>query len=374
MPPFTFYVTLFFGEYFNIGGLLMKKLIQHIFVDGFNGMAFGIFCTYALGTLIQQFGTLLSKDLGDILSTIGGIAIILTGAGIGMGMAIKFQVQLTIAFPAAIAGMVGAYSDYIFQSSVLTSENIVKLSGPGDPLGAFIAALITLELGSLLSGKTDYDLLITPVVCTGLGSASGLLLAPLLDQLMMKIALLFQWGLEQNTVLMGVIVASLMCICSVLPLSTITLAMLLNLKGLAAGAATIGCCCSMVGFAIASYKDNKIPGLFIQGLGTPKVQLSNMIFKPYIILPPLISSGILGAISTGIFKLTNSPNKAGIGTTGYDGCLGIYSSMVEKLGSSQALLIISLMCFVLPGLLSYGIAAGLRKVKLLKDGDMKINI
>ena len=188
----------------------MKKLLNHIFVDGLNGMALGLFCTFALGTLLQQLGSLLSKDIGDIVSTLGGIAIILTGAGIGMGMAAKFQATATVALSAAMAGMVGAYAPNIFQSSVLTSENIIKLSGPGDPLGAFIAAFVALEIGNLVSGKTDVDLLLTPCVCIGLGSCTGMMIAPVVDKIMGKLAWLIEWSTNQHNIIMGILVSSLM--------------------------------------------------------------------------------------------------------------------------------------------------------------------
>ncbi len=47
----------------------------------------------------------------------------------------------------------------------------------------------------------------------------------------------------------------------------------LNLSGLAAGAATVGCCCNMVGFAVASYRENKVGGLLAQEIGTSMLQV-----------------------------------------------------------------------------------------------------
>lgn len=350
----------------------MKKLFNHIFVDGLNGMALGLFCTFALGTILQQIGSLLSKDIGDMIYSLGGIAIILTGAGIGMGMAAKFQATATVALSASIAGMVGAYAPNIFQSSILTSEGVVKLSGPGDPLGAFIAAFVALEIGNLVSGKTNVDLLLTPSVCIGLGSCTGLMIAPIIDKIMEKMAWLIEWSTDQHKIIMGILVSCLMCLFSLLPVSLLTLTAMLKMKGLVAGAATIGCCCSTIGFAVASFRDNKSAGLFIQGIGTSRLQLPNVFRRPYIVLPSLLSSALLGAISTGIFQFTNTAKGAAMGSTGIVGCISAYHSVAAKNGSSEALIIISLMCFVLPGVCSLGVAEAMRRLKLLKDGDMKI--
>ncbi|MDE7425518.1 MAG: PTS sugar transporter subunit IIC [Lachnospiraceae bacterium] len=350
----------------------MKKLLTHIFIDGVNGMAIGFFCTFAFGTILQQLGCLLPKDLGDIFTTLGAIAIVLTGAGMAGGMVAKFQSPITVALSAIISGMVGAYSDAIFQSSVISSEGFVKLSGSGDLLSAFIAAFVAIGVGALVSGKTDIDILLTPILCTGLGCAAGLLISSITSNIMEKLAWLLEHSAAYNPILMSILVSILMCLFSVLPVSCTSLILLTGLKGAAAGAATIGCCCSTVGFAIASYHDNKHAGLFAQGLGTAKLQLANIFRRPYIILPPLLSSTVLAPLAVCVFHITNTPYGASMGTTGLVGCLRAYDSMVSSIGSTESLLIISLMCFILPGICSLGIAEIMRKLKILKDGDMKI--
>ncbi len=352
----------------------MKKVLSHIFIDGVNGMALGFFATFALGTILQQLGIILTKDLGDILTTLGGIAVSLTGAGIAAGMATKFGATPAVALSAIISGMVGAYAEAIYESSIITKEGLVRLSGPGDPLGAFIAALIALEVGNLIAGKTEFDLMLTPLVSTGVGCASALLLAPVLDKIMSYLVQAMQWCTKQNTIVMGILIASMSCIMSLLPISLLTLIGLAKIHGIAAGAVTIGCCCSMIGFAVSSYRDNKLSGLFVLGVGTAKLQLANIFKKPYIILPPLVSSAILGGIASGVFKLTNTVKGASMGTTGLVGCLSAYGKMMNSMGSTEALILVSLLCFVLPGVISLGVAELMRKGGILKDGDAKISL
>ncbi len=352
----------------------MKKILSLIFSDGLNGVALGIFCTYAIGTILQQIGTILSHDIGDLFITVGGIAVMLTGAGIAMGILSKVKAASTVTLACIIAGMVGAHADAIFASSVITGEGSVKFSGPGDPLGACIAIMVTLAVGSLVAGKTEFDLLLTPVVCTGSGIISGLFFAPVSDYLTNLLANALTWGKTQNEIVMGIVVSCLMCIYTMLPVSTLSIIHLASLTGVSAGCATIGCCCSMIGFAVASYRDNKICGLFIQGIGTSKLQLANTIKKPYILLPALVSSGILGGVSSAVFKLTNNAKGASYGTTGLQGCLKAYDHMKDAMGTTESLIVVSLLCFVLPGVLSLGFAELLRKAKLLKDGDMKITL
>ena len=92
-----------------------------------------------------------------------------------------------------------------------------------------------------------------------------------------------------------------------LPISSAALGVILNLSGLAAGAATVGCCCNMVGFAVASYRENKVGGLLAQGIGTSMLQVPNIVKKPVIWLPAIISSAILGPVGTMVLHMTNNP-------------------------------------------------------------------
>ena len=71
----------------------LKKLGNRIFVDGLAGMAHGLFATLIIGTIIQQIGTLIGGNVGDLIFAIGKVAAALTGAGIGVGVAITLLLQ-----------------------------------------------------------------------------------------------------------------------------------------------------------------------------------------------------------------------------------------------------------------------------------------
>ena len=62
---------------------------------------------------------------------------------------------------------------------------------------------------------------------------------------------------------MGIVVSVIMGMVLTLPISSAALGIILGLNGVAAGAATIGCCCQMIGFAVTSFKDNGVGGLFL---------------------------------------------------------------------------------------------------------------
>ena len=70
---------------------LIKKCLNRVFVEGLSGMALGLFATLIIGTIIQQIGTLAGGSIGTLIYAVGKMAAGLTCAGIGVGVAYKFQ-------------------------------------------------------------------------------------------------------------------------------------------------------------------------------------------------------------------------------------------------------------------------------------------
>lgn len=75
-----------------------------------------------------------------------------------------------------------------------------------------------------------------------------------------------------------------------LPISSAAICAALSLTGLAGGAAVAGCCAQMIGFAVTSYRENKVGGLVSQGLGTSMLQMGNIIRNPRIWIAPTLAS------------------------------------------------------------------------------------
>ena len=232
----------------------IKRILNYIFIDGLSGMALGLFATLIIGTIIKQVGTYIHGNIGSYLIVIGQVASSITGAGIGCGVAYKFRESPLVSFSAAVCGMIGAFAAKIIAGTVLV-EGVITYAGPGEPLGAYVAALVGITLGRLVSGKTKLDILVTPSVTILSGSAAGLLFGPPMSNFMNWLGGIVNWSTERQPLLMGILVSVIMGMVLTLPISSAALGLILNLSGLAAGAATIGCSANMIGFAIASYKE-----------------------------------------------------------------------------------------------------------------------
>ncbi len=365
----------------------VKKYLKEIFIDGLSGMASGLFATLIIGTIIVQIASFIPGQVGIYMTIIGKAASVLTGAGIGCGVAAKLKSSPLVMVSAATSGMVGAYAAKMISGTFLVSGSMsvngaeialssnVVLLGVGEPLGAFLASLACVYVGRIVSGRTKVDILITPFCCIIAGSAVGLLLGPTISEFMTWLGTLINWGTEQAPFLMGIIVSVLMGIILTLPISSAALGIILGLNGIAAGAATVGCCANMIGFAVASYRDNKVNGLLAQGLGTSMLQIGNIVKKPIIWLPAILTSAILGPVSTMVFKMTNNATGSGMGTAGLVGQFNAYADMTAAGVDPMLVLVeIILMHFVLPAVLAFGISEYMRKKKWIKAGDMKLDV
>lgn len=346
----------------------IKKFLNEIFIDGLSGMALGLFATLIIGTIICQLGSLIGGGIGAYLTAMGNVAKTLTGAGIGVGVASKLKSSPLVVVAAAVTGLIGAFP------SVMDMEGFA-IGKPGEPLGAFVAAIVGIKLGQLVSGKTKVDIIVTPLVSIFTGAMVGFFVGPPITKFMTWLGELVNVNVEQYPIVGGIIVSVLMGMILTLPISSAAIGVSMGITGLAAGAATVGCCCNMVGFAVASYRENKMGGLIAQGIGTSMLQVPNIVKKPIIWLPAILSSAILGPVASAVLKMVSNPVGSGMGSAGFVGQISAYTSMVEAgTDGVVAIVLIVLMHFVLPAVITLLISEFMRKKNWINSGDMKLNI
>lgn len=265
-----------------------------------------------------------------------------------LGVACKFKEGPLVTVSAAVAGMIGAFP---------AAPEAITLGAPGEPLGAFVAAYVAIEVGHLVAGKTKVDILVTPLISICAGAAIGLFVGPYITDFMKWLGGLVNVNVEQSPIFGGIIVSVLMGMILTLPISSAAIGISMGLTGLAAGAATIGCCCQMVGFAVASYRENKVGGLIAQGVGTSMLQIPNIMRRPIIWIPAIVSSAILGPVASAVLHMVSTPVGSGMGSAGFVGQIAAFGAMTEAgMSTWMALLQIAIMHFILPALLTLGVS------------------
>lgn len=352
----------------------MHKFIDRYLIKGLSGMASGLFCTLIIGLIIKQIGLFFPDTvIGTTLLGIASLATVLTGVGIAVGTAHQLEASKLVLYASAINGLIGAYATG-FLNHTLIQDGSVILTGPGDPVGAFLATVIGLEIGMLVAGKTKLDILVTPATTIIAGCLTALLLGPPISSFMTGLGNIIGYATELQPFLMGIIISVLMGMFLTLPISSAAIALMLGLTGLAGGAATAGCTAQMIGFAVISYKENKVGGLFAQGLGTSMLQVPNIVRNPLIWIPPILASAITGPIATVVFKMENIAAGAGMGTAGLVGPIFTWQTMTQTASPMYTAVAIALVHFILPAVLSLIFAEIMRKKSWIKPGDLKLEL
>lgn len=317
-------------------------------IDALGAMALGLFASLIVGTILEVIG----QQAGlAFLVDYGQRAKAMMGPAIGVAVAYGLGAPPLVLFASTVTGAAGA-----------------QLGGPA---GSFIAAIIGAEFGKAVSKETKVDIIVTPATTIILGVAAGVLVGPPIGAFMKWLGVVIMIATEMAPIPMGILVSVVMGMVLTLPISSAALAVMLELGGLAAGAATVGCATQMIGFAVSSYKENGVGGLISQGLGTSMLQVPNIVRNPLIWVPPTLASAILGPLATTVLPMENVPIGAGMGTSGLVGQFGT----IEAMGLSAGVLMkIGLLHFLLPAVLTLVIAEFMRKQGWIKFGDMKLDI
>jgi len=362
----------------------LKALPKRYFITAFSGMAQGLFVTLIAGTILAQIaGWILAASetnpFGIMLKNVANIAKLLMGAGIGVGIAHSLGHNKLVVFTAAVTGFVGANASNIINGVSLLAS--FTAGAPGNPIGAYVVTMFTVEVASAYAGKTKLDIILVPLGMLLLSIGGVYISYPfiwLIDQLgsLISVATLAQ------PFVMGVVIAVVMGILLTMPTSSAAIWIAVCAEStadnlglyLAGGAAAAGCAAHMVGFAVASFRENGVGGLISQGIGTSMLQIPNIMKKPQIMVPEIIASAIVGPLSTCAFGLYCDATGGGMGTSGL---VGVFSTITTSLnnGVNMASIVIGvvLLFFVIPAAVSFGVSEFMRHKGWIKFGDQKLD-
>ena len=330
---------------------------QRYAIDALGAMAQGLFASLLIGTIFNTLGDLTGLEA---CKTIGGYAMAVSGPAMAVAIGYALQAPPLVLFSLAAVGQAANAA-----------------GGAGGPLAVLVVAIVAAELGKAVSKETRVDILVTPGVTVGLGCALAMLVAPWIGAAASSLGALIMWATELQPLLMGIIVSVVVGIALTLPISSAAICAALSLTGLAGGAALAGCCAQMVGFAVASFRENGVGGLLSQGLGTSMLQMKNIVKKPVVWVPAIVASAITGPIATCIFHMeqNGAAIASGMGTCGLVGPIGLYSGWIADgvaIGAFEWLGML-LVCLVLPAAIAWIVSELMRKAGIIAEGDMALD-
>ena len=331
-------------------------------ISALGAMAQGLFCSLLIGTIIktlgQQLGIAYLTDLGTYATAVSGPAM-----AVAIGYALKADPMVLFSL-AAVGWAANAEG------------------GAGGPLAVLIIAIIAAECGKAVSKETKIDILVTPGVTILVGVALAKWIAPPIGTAAGAFGLLIDNATRLQPFWMGIAVSVLVGVALTLPISSAAICSVLQLTGLAGGAAVAGCCAQMVGFAVMSFQENGVGGLISQGLGTSMLQMGNIVKNPRIWIAPTLASAITGPLATCVFhmEMNGAAVSSGMGTCGLVGQIGVYTGWINDIAAGTKAAItpmdwaaLVLVCFVLPAVLSVIFCEIERKLGWIKENDLKLN-
>ena len=358
-----------------------RKIILDFVIKTMNGMAYGLFSTLIVGTIMATIGGFFKDDsyIGLLIISVAKFLQNSTGIGIGLGIAWSLKLDgLKLVAITAVGGIASYLNINIYNPDTL---EFLKLTNRiGDPLTIYLVVIFTYLLSNfILKKKTPVDIVLIPFVIVLIGTIFTSILNFPISYVTKSVGYIVGVATEYAPFIMGIVIAVVMGMALTAPISSAAIAaMILTVTentenpeaiAIAGGAAVVGCSVQMIGFAVQSIKDNKIGTVISVGIGTSMLQFKNILKKPIIWLPTIITSAILGPIATCVLKLKCVGSSAGMGTSGLVGLIGTYSTMGNTLETWLGIFVLQI---IAPIILVYLFDKLFRKLNLIKEGDLTI--
>ena len=350
-----------FLEFLRSKGVSLSPKLY--FVDAMGAMALGLFATLLIGTI---FGTVTSyipegNVFHSFFMNMTTYAKGATGVVLGIAIANALKAPPLVLLSAGVVGMCANALPFLYLEKAITAG----------PAGAFVCVLIAVEIGKLVSKATKVDIIVTPAVTIGTGVLIAMLLCPAIAFLMYWLGYFINYATDMAPFIMGILLSVIVGMVLTLPISSAAICSMIGITGIAGGAAAVGCCAQMVGFAVISFRENKWSGLVAQGLGTSMLQMGNIVKNPFVWIPATLAAAITGPLSTCVFKLECTGVSAGMGTCGLVGPIGIFADMGF---TAMSVLGVIFLCVVLPAVLSLIFSELMRKFGWIRKDDLKLEL
>ena len=350
----------------------MKRVLEFISKTS-SGMAIGLFATLIIGTIIKQICTLLSFQIGiDIAS----VVISLMGPGIALGVVLSMNKTLSplelVSF-LVLGGIISCIDLKGYNNPIPT---FTINGGSKNPLLIYLVIIFTVFIvKKIVVKKTPIDILLIPLLYLIVGSLMGFILIYPCYYFIYAIQRIIEISMPLIPGIMSIIISAIVGMVLTMPISSVAVCVAIDIGNtpLAAGAAVIGCSVQMIGFAAQCLvSKNGIGKTISVGIGTSMLYWPNIIKKPTIWIPTILTSMILGPIGVCVLNVTSTSAGAGMGSCGLVGQI----SMLETMGYDNYLTYISIFVLLLIGTVVLTLLFDYickKVLKLYTNEDLKLN-
>lgn len=358
----------------NMADFKVKSVFKDSVYLVFNGVSNAILVCLGVGLLL---GAIANFVHWTALAQIGLICQYLMAPAIGAAVASQLKTNTLVLFSSMIAATVGAnnvfFTSEVTNAVTATGHVLPQPAGSavfmiGQPVSALGGAVVATMIGKYLTGKTPLDMFLVPFSATGIGSIAALAFATVTTPALVWLSGVIAKSMVVNPFLGSFVIAVVWSIFLMTPASSAALAIAVMLDPLSSGAALLGTTAQFVSYTVMSYRVNKPGANIAQGLITPKVQFGNITKNPYIAIPGMISSAIIGPIGTLVFHFSVSYKLAGLGLNSLIAPITIASQRIPELITYLVLGV------VVPAVISVVLVKVLKATHKIKDEDMRIDL
>ncbi|MCP0887277.1 PTS sugar transporter subunit IIC [Ligilactobacillus sp. WILCCON 0076] len=332
-----------------------------------NGISLGVVVTLVpsalVGQLMKALTGIFPMATTIIAMTTFTMSLLAAVSGFCVGYLFKFNMIQTSAV--AAAAMIG--------SGVITQTKAgYTLSGTGDVINTAITITLAVIVARFIGDKfKNYTVLLLPTLVIIIAGGLGLVALPFIKMVTTFIGIGVKNLVTLQPILMGALVGVVFAILILSPISSVGIATAISLAGIAAGSANLGIVAGSFTLAIMGSSVNTLGTTLAHFIGTPKIQMANMLEKPFLFIPVIINAAILGALGA-IFNIQGTAMSAGFGFSGLIGPLAAWNEMSANIGSILILVILFLLLPIVLGFTAKYIFV--QKTKQITPMDLLIQV
>ncbi|ERK59820.1 hypothetical protein HMPREF1983_00421 [Gemella bergeri ATCC 700627] len=300
-----------------------KVTFKTFIMNVLNGIALGTVICLIPGALLGELLKPLVKAYPSLsflsMSTTISNAVIGLASGVIIGMMFKFTPIQSIS--------IGLATLYASGSIVLTPDKTgLMLKGTGDIVTMIFTAALATAFILLIGDKTkNYAVLILPpLTLVGVGGI-GRYTLPFFSELTRILGDGIKHLLTLQPILLTILIAIIFACLIITPITSVGVALAINIDGIASGAANLGICACGFTLAIAGWYVNSKGISLAHFIGSPKISMANVLAKPKIMLPVICSAACTGVLAT-FFNIKGTAMSAGFGFSGFVGPLAHLST------------------------------------------------
>lgn len=347
---------------------MSKEELKDFTYNILNGLGIGIIFSLVPGALV---GEIMKVCIGILpfaekVLQITNISLALMPAFIGVCIAIQLKLAPMVVVTTAAATMM-ASGGVVYDAAT----NVFMLTSKGDVINSLLTATIAVLLSIFLDKRlSSFKIIVLPVTVLITSASIGMITYPYVSQASKYVGSIINTFTTLQPILMCVLIAVSFSMIIVSPISTVGIALAIELAGVGAGAANLGIISASFGLGVSGIGANNFGIVISHFISSPKIQIANFFRKPIMLLPTMSIAAVLGCLSS-LVGIKGTPLSAGFGFAGFIGPVHAFYQMEGAF--AYRITMILLMYLVIPLSLAFAFKyLYMSKLNILTINDYKI--